>query len=172
MPLRRFYFIQAIVLTVCALGALLMPIFASRYYRAPELPYILFAGFAIFASVNFWRALKTPNDQIVPRVQHAPTDVQLSYYRRMLIAAAIAFPLLTAYITYELYQLESGTAQSVQIWAPVAGIYQLIGFWPAVLFVPILGVICCTVFIFRIRHLRANSANRNPGEMNDDQNRI
>jgi hypothetical protein len=49
--------------------------------------------------------------------------------------------LIGGFMAYQLMQLESGAAQSVRVWGPVALFYESLGIWPAVLCVPVLGLL-------------------------------
>ena len=73
-----------------------------------------------------------------------PTDAevleQMAYFKRMLYLAVPAFPILAIWIYSDLRSLESGAAESVRIWGPVAFLYETGGFWVAILAVPLLGV--------------------------------
>jgi len=52
---------------------------------------------------------------------------------------------------YELVQLEYGGAERATVWPPVAGLYNALGFWPAVLFFPALGLFGITPMARKLR---------------------
>jgi hypothetical protein len=60
----------------------------------------------------------------------------------------------TAFMVYQLAQVEFGTARSVTVWAPVAMMYEFFGFWPAVLFVPALGLLLIAVMARKLRAIK------------------
>ncbi len=114
-------------------------------------------GVCLFLSLfNFWKARRTPADSVVTTIpDRAPVPVQILFFRRMLWFSAIAFPALTVWAGYDLHQLEIGAEKEVGIWGPLVPIYEHFGYWPAVALCPILGIVCCAVFIQRLRKLTA-----------------
>lgn len=67
------------------------------------------------------------------------TKDKLKYYLSLMALTFFAFGVLTWLAHTELVKLESGTADSAMVWAPIAWLYKLAGFWPAVLIMPLLG---------------------------------
>jgi hypothetical protein len=59
----------------------------------------------------------------------------------ILVCAGI-FAALSVWVIFQINALESGSEESVTVWKPVATIYDLLGYWPAILFVPALAVFC------------------------------
>ena len=57
-------------------------------------------------------------------------------------------------MAYELHQLESGAVTQVRTWLPIALLYRCFGFWPAVLFLPVLAALGLISIAVRIRKLR------------------
>jgi hypothetical protein len=110
------------------------------------------------ALISGWRARQAPPGALAVLPEHAPPPQRLQYYRRMLWLSALAFPAATAVVAYELYHLESGTVASVTIWEPFATVYRHFGFWPAVLSVPLLGLLCAMVLLDRLRRLESSRA--------------
>jgi hypothetical protein len=88
-------------------------------------------------------------------VDRAANPEQARHFRRMLWLSAVAFPVMTAWIAYDLQQLENDIVSEVTIWAPVAAVYDHFGYWPAVLVTPLVGILCCTVFLFKLTKLTA-----------------
>lgn len=74
----------------------------------------------------------------------ATPEEAAAYFKRILIMSAIAFPILSAWIIYDLSALETGTEESVRIWAPIAFLYNIGGYWPAILATPALGIFVLT----------------------------
>lgn len=60
--------------------------------------------------------------------------------RVMMPVLGIATIAGTWFITHDLLRLESREVEQVRVWAPVAYVYDLFGFWPAVLLFPALGM--------------------------------
>ena len=61
----------------------------------------------------------------------------------------------TGMTAYELVQLEYGGAERATVWAPLAGLYNALGFWPAVLFFPALGLFGITNMARKLRAVNA-----------------
>lgn len=95
-----------------------------------------------FASFRCFRDLGTAGAEDAAFVP--PTDAealeQVASFKRMLYLVVPAFPILSIWIYSDLRSLESGAAESVMIWGPVAFLYEQGGFWAAILAVPLLGV--------------------------------
>ena len=58
--------------------------------------------------------------------------------------AKIAFGAICAFglgiwVFYDLSRLESGAIESTRVWAPIAMLYESLGFWPAVSVLPAFG---------------------------------
>jgi hypothetical protein len=83
-----------------------------------------------------------------------PPDQRVRALRRLMWLAAIAFTPATALVAYELAQVEYGSARSVSVWAPVAFVYNALGFWPAVLFVPTVGLLLILALAWKLRTVR------------------
>jgi hypothetical protein len=66
----------------------------------------------------------------------------------------------SAFMVYQLVQVEFGAAHSVTVWAPVAMMYELFGFWPAVLFVPALGLLLIAVMARKLRAIKESQTGR------------
>ncbi len=72
------------------------------------------------------------------------------FYFVVLTILFIWFPI---YPILELNKLEGGTEHHVSVWAPIAWLYQLFGYWVAALFLPvlILGLVGYCVYIMFYR---------------------
>jgi len=65
---------------------------------------------------------------------------QIASLKRLMYLFLPACIILSIWVIFDLNQLESGGADSVRLWAPVAFLYNQLGYWPAILFVPVLGL--------------------------------
>jgi hypothetical protein len=70
---------------------------------------------------------------------------------RLMLIITLALMPAEAFTLYDLMRLESREVESVRVWAPIALLYELLGFWPAVLFVPALWGIIIGLLMFRFR---------------------
>lgn len=53
-----------------------------------------------------------------------------------------AFLILSVMTILDLNALENGSVPEVSAWKPIASFYERFGYWPAVLLVPVLGIVC------------------------------
>jgi hypothetical protein len=86
-----------------------------------------------------------------------PIEQRASVLRRLMLLFGAAIIVCTGMTAYELAQVEYGGAERATVWAPVAELYNALGFWPAVLFFPALGLLGITPMA---RKLRAVSSTR------------
>jgi hypothetical protein len=108
---------------------------------------------------NLWQARRvSPLDTVTRIPDLAPVSEQARYYRRMLWLTAVAFPPMTVWMAYDLRRLESGAAEHLSISAPIAVVYEHFGFWPAVLVLPGLGILCFLVCVRKLRKLRSRES--------------
>src|SRR5215471_11343833 len=84
-----------------------------------------------------------------------PIEQRASTLRRLMLLFGAAIILSTGMTAYELVQLEYGGAERVTVWAPLAGLYNALGFWPAVLFLPALGLFVITTMARKLRAVNA-----------------
>ncbi len=116
----------------------------------------LMAGLALY---NFRNARKVPEDQpLGGPPPNSSLAQQLAFYRRTLVLAVIAFAVLSAWIAMDLNALESGRRESVTLWAPIAFLYRLGGYWLAVLAAPALGAYVCFASARMIRKIQREIA--------------
>src|SRR5262245_1361814 len=95
-------------------------------------------GYGAFTLRHQWqRDPATP----IPTVDDLPPAEGARQTRIAMAVIAVIAIAVSALMVYQLAQLEFGMAQSVTVWAPVAMMYEFFGFWPAVLFVPVLGIV-------------------------------
>ena len=73
---------------------------------------------------------------------------------------AVLAVLGTAFMAYQLVQVEFGSAQRVTVWAPVAMMYDFFGFWPAVLFVPAIGLLIILSLARKLRAIKESQTGR------------
>lgn len=69
-------------------------------------------------------------------IEKLPPEKRRPAFRRVLIVGSAGFIYMSVIVAADLLKIENGTVSRVSTWAPVAGIYNSFGFWPAVLFVP------------------------------------
>ncbi|PJZ76316.1 hypothetical protein [Leptospira neocaledonica] len=85
----------------------------------------------------------------------ATVEEKIKYCRNMIYLSLVAFPFVSIMIILDLNKLESGSVEHVRIWAPVAFVYEQLGYWPGILFVPVLGVFVIFVMARKMRQLKS-----------------
>jgi hypothetical protein len=70
----------------------------------------------------------------------APRD-RIAHVRRSFLILTAALGALTAMTVRDISTLESGAANSTMLWAPVGFMYDVFGYWPAMLFAPGLWIV-------------------------------
>jgi hypothetical protein len=80
------------------------------------------------------RARKSPEEIL----DGLPPEKRL---RVVMLVFGIAVISATWFTAYDLLRLESHEVERVRVWAPVALVYDLFGFWPSVLLFPFFGVL-------------------------------
>ncbi|MFM2266747.1 MAG: hypothetical protein RL757_187 [Bacteroidota bacterium] len=99
-------------------------------------------AFFAYKSYTCFRDLKTvrQEDMVFAPPTDATAEEQISYFKRTLMLSAIVFPILSIWIWFDLNSLESNEVESVRIWEPVAFLYNIGGYWLAVLSTPVLSL--------------------------------
>lgn len=89
----------------------------------------------------------------------ASTIEKIVYYKRIFVIGTPAFIFLIGWTYWELNNLESGSFESIRLWEPISLLYDLGGFWLAVLFLPILWTLIGIEVIFKIKKLKNSDNN-------------
>lgn len=154
-PLPRYYRGRGIAMLALAVVLILVSLLPAVDSLGLVFCLVLAALCTVSGFLNLRRARRA-SPQAVATIfpdRLAPAH-QVRYYRRMLWLSAIAFPLLTVWVTWDLHRLETGLVESVSLWFPLVAIYRAFGYWPTVLATALCGVGCCTVFARKLRALR------------------
>lgn len=107
---------------------------------------------AAIATLRLVKAFKAPKDAVIYlHPEAAPEPLRRAGYRRLLWATIIAFPVMTAFTAWDLWQLERGAVERVSLWAPLAFLYDWLGYVPTVVFVPLLGLVCIAFFVHQLK---------------------
>ena len=96
------------------------------------------------------------------RVVRSKREQELNKAKVELLNFAVAGPLLSVWVFYALRALETQQTSSVPLWIPVALMYNLLGFWPAVLFIPCLTAIVIVSWVRKIRVLSSKDSKGRP----------
>ena len=109
---------------------------------------------------QLWHLKKDDARTTAYTVDDLPIEQRASALRRLMLLFGTAIIIGTGITAYELVQVEYGGAERVRVWAPVAGLYNALGFWPAVLFLPALGLFGITAMARKLRGVNATRHSR------------
>lgn len=112
-------------------------------------------GIAIF---QLWRLSKHDPKTTAYTVDDLPIEQRAHALRRLLLLFAAAVLIGALFTAYELVQVEYAGARRATVWAPVAAVYNFVGFWPALLFIPALGFIGIAAMLRKLRLLKATGS--------------
>jgi hypothetical protein len=117
------------------------------------------AAFGLFliglATFNFRRHRQVDLTEPVLTVDDLPLEQRNPYIVRTLIIWTIIWIPVSIYIAYELASVEYGWAKSVTLWSFIVMLYNNLGFWPAVLFLPAVGILLTVLAILKVRKIKA-----------------
>lgn len=117
---------------------------------------IAFLSFLSYRSYSCFKELKVTSEServFAPSIDSTTTE-KISFYKRMLLLGIPAFIILSIWIYFDLSKLENGTVQSVSLWEPISMLYNLGGYWPAVLGTPLLGLLTVALLIKKLIELK------------------
>jgi hypothetical protein len=112
---------------------------------------------------DFWQYKKSHRDsKVYENIAAAPANLQVKYIRKITILSYFAFPAMSAFTAWELKNLESGNAETVQLWFPLGLIYEHMGYWPTVLTPICFGIICVVIFRWKMTKISQELKTNNP----------
>ena len=116
---------------------------------------IAFLSFLAYKSYSCFKELKNTRDEDRDYAPSTDSTIaeKISFYKRMLLIGVPAFIITSIWTYLDLKSLESGTVDSVLLWEPVSLLYNLGGFWLAVLATPLLGVFIVILGLRKIKEL-------------------
>ena len=153
---HRIGYLYPIIYMVGGVAVLGMPLFVDEPKDFEGVIFLVVLGLALlgWGTFSLWRQSKLDPTAPVHTIDDLPVDQRVRTLRRMILIVPIAFTPLAALVGYELAQLEYGLAKSVRVWAPVALLYNNFGFWPAVLLVPVAGLLLIMALAWKLRTIR------------------
>ncbi len=157
-PARRYYFGKGIALCVAAAVLLLIPNIVDIDKFGRIFTYALAGLILLMAIYNFWRYKKSHQDSIVyENLATAPSNLQLKYFKKIMILSYFVFPAISVLAAWELKSLDSGRVENVNLWFPLGLIYEHMGYWPTVISPLCLGIICIVIFKWKITKIKTNN---------------
>ena len=79
-----------------------------------------------------------------------PLANRMRFFWVQLIVSAVVFIVISVWFAYDITSVEASPEATVEIWWPVALLYEQFGYWPAILAMPTLGVVICGIWMFRL----------------------
>ncbi|TGK07693.1 hypothetical protein EHO59_06220 [Leptospira semungkisensis] len=158
MKLKDYTLLRSILTAGMALFCLSLPLWEELDQTGLILSIVIGLAFAFF-SYRMFKNLKNIREEeqaYVPPLD-ATVEEKITYYKKILYLSVVIFPLLSIIIILDLNSLESGSVESVRIWAPVAFMYEQFGYWAAILAAPILGILVISGLLRVIRLLRSEN---------------
>jgi hypothetical protein len=153
---HRIGYLYSIAYMAGGVAVLGMPLFIDGPKDLEGLIFLLLLGLGLlgWGAFSLWRHSRLDPTAPVHTIDDLPVDQRVRTLRRMIVIVPVAFTPLAAFVGYELAQVEYGLARSVRVWAPVAFLYNNLGFWPAVLFVPAVGLLLIMALAWKLRTVR------------------
>jgi hypothetical protein len=139
----------------------LMGLLSGVLGRTPEGKIIL--GLLSVAGISLggflaWRHSKEDAATPIPTLDDYPLREQARQIRAAMRLIAIVTVLFGGYTAYQVMQVEYGWTRSARVWEPVASVYNAYGFLPALLCVPLLGLLILLVLAWKLRSTREGMA--------------
>lgn len=164
MKKKHFYTIRAICFGTLSLFLFIIP-FVYGNNEDIDLTVLVLIMAASFAFLTFQALKKIKKSGKVEFHCYAPlkdatANAQIKFYWKYIIISTIAFPLLSFIIYMDLNDLQSGTLETVSIWAPVAFLYNEFGYLTALLSVPTLGIFCISAFCGKVYTIKQEVKNQ------------
>lgn len=155
-PLRRSRMLRAIYFFVIATIILIIAFSAETDDFGKVAAGVLFTFFFAFGCLLLWLAKRTPADVVVTsNPNRLPLPQRIRHYKRSLWVTPIAVAAYVGMLAYDLHQLESGAVKQVSIWQPMALLYEHFGYWPTVLCLPTVCLICTVIIWRKLRQAQA-----------------
>ena len=114
-------------------------------------------GYGAFSLRRHWQ-----QDPATPiqTVDDLPPAQGARQTRRIMWLIGTVSVLGSAFMAYQLAQVEFGLARRATVWAPVAFVYDFFGFWPAILLLPVLGFVIIVALARKLRTIQESQTGR------------
>ena len=156
LALGIFVGLIALLTGLFAVGIWVSPEDLSLSFRLefPIVP-LLMVGIS-FAAIRKARRLRQRSAASL--VEVPPHVAQAARLRYMIAIQAIAVVVGSPLIAHVLREVEEGTLESTSIWAPIAWLYNSMGYGPALLVFPLVGIATLFVLIRRLVNLPGSTS--------------
>jgi hypothetical protein len=120
------------------------------------IPILSLMAYRAFLCIKHLKTVREEDRAFAPATDASVTE-QVAYYKMLLLLSIPTFAVLSAWSYKSLHKLEIGTAQSVKVWAPISFLYEVGGFWLAVLTTPIVGIMVILSLWKKFREIKNDS---------------
>ena len=154
MKLRHYLLLQGYLTAAIALFIAGLPIFL----KVDTFGLCFAIGFSAFCAVRAYscfkdvRLVRDEERAFAPSV-NASVSEQIAHCKRILIICGIVFPALAIITAIDLNSLENGNRESVMLVFPIAFLYHVGGFLPAVSAIPLFGITICGALYWKLHKL-------------------
>jgi len=83
-------------------------------------------------------------------IDRMPLARRMRFFWLQLAMSAVVFLVISVWVAYDINSVETDPESTVRIWWPIAMLYEQFGYWSAVLAMPIIGLVTCGLWIFRL----------------------
>lgn len=113
-----------------------------------------------FGAVVAWRHSRRDSTTPIPVLSDYEPAEQARQTRNLMVVFAALAVIVGGLMAYQLAQLEFGSADRVMVWSPIAAAYEFLGFWPAILLVPVLGCVILLALAWKLRAIKAGQTGK------------
>ena len=133
MKAKNFLIIRAVIFFILGVGA---------FFYGDDMMLKAIVGIVLLTmSYLSLRGIKKAGEKPLYQAPvYATPNKQLQDLKRSLLILCIILPALSLWTIYDLNQLESHATDRVSLWAPLAMLYNLGGYWVAVSTLPIFTI--------------------------------
>ena len=162
MKKKHYHILQACLYGIGALFFISFPLWIE--VDDPEFGYpficIMAAVFAYLSFRNFKQINESrEEDQVYRPNTDDSIEEQIAFYKKYIIGWVVGISLLSIITILDLNDLVSGKEKSVRLLQPAAFVYEQFGYWPALLALPVIGVIVTLLGVRKIYMLKSNFKN-------------
>ncbi len=156
---KKLHGFQALLWLVAAVVGPLVLVLSPSHAKAGPAAGVLLCGILLaFAGLEWRRYGKTPEDAVFPDISKQPPAEQIRASKRAAWVLAVAGLVMGVWTYQSLSGPQPGPDEARSVWGVIAMVYDLLGFWPAVLFWPLLCLFGIGLVSFRV--LKAKSMMR------------
>ena len=161
---KRYYLGKVIALLIAAIILIIIPFIFSNIDDFGRIFSFILAGLLVFMAIyNIWQYKRShPESKVYENIAVAPANLQMKYFKKIMMISYFAFPAMSAFTAWELKNLEGGNAETVRLWFPLGLIYEHMGYWPAVLSPVFLGIVCIVIFKKKLTRISLEMETKNP----------